>query len=202
MKFRDLYPTLEQARYHVFSPRDLMALYSGEKAASLKKALSRWRKKGWVSLLRRGVYELAYPKDLLIPDLYIANRLYAPSYVSLETALSHYGIIPEVAMAVTSITVKATRRFKNAHGLFWYRTVQARSFAGYHIEKQNGFDILIADPEKALADYLHFKTYRDKRFDIAGERFDKDALSRLDKKKMAAYAKIYGIDMKGLYAHL
>ncbi|MCX5712190.1 MAG: hypothetical protein NTY47_03830 [Candidatus Omnitrophica bacterium] len=135
--------------------------------------------------------------------MHIANKLYAPSYVSLETALSYYSIIPEVSMAVTSITTKSTRKFSNKHGLFIYRAIKPKVFNGYYVEKQGNFDILIAEPEKALADYLYFKTYRGKKISIPEERLDKEAISRLSRRKLESYAKEYCLNLKEvLYAHL
>lgn len=202
MEFTALFKTIEKHRYYVFSHNDLLSFYPNEKKDGLKKAVYRWKRNGSISPLRRGVYELTYPKDLHIPDLYIANHMYGPSYVSLETALSHYSIIPEVSMTVTSVTVKPTRRFRNRHGLFIYRTVKPAAFSGYYIERQGGFDVFIAEPEKALVDFLHFKTYRNKAFDYGEERLDKDSISRLNNKKINAYAKLYNLDLKGLHAYL
>ncbi|OHB76675.1 MAG: hypothetical protein A2Z34_12070 [Planctomycetes bacterium RBG_16_59_8] len=110
--------------------------------------------------MRKGISEVTFPVDLHIPDLYVANKLYAPSYISLETALSHYALIPEVAMAAVSVTCRTTRRFQNRHGLFLYRTMKPEAFCGYHIENHNGYDIFMADPEKALTDYLYFHARR------------------------------------------
>jgi len=137
-----------------------------------------------------------------VPDMYVANHLYSPSYVSLETALSDYSIIPEVSMAVTSITTKTTRRFRNKHGLFIYRTVKPEAFAGYYVEREGGFDILMAEPEKALVDFLYFKAYHNKKFKLEDERLDRDIISRLNRKKLNKYAGYYNMDLKGLYAYL
>lgn len=203
MNFKDLYRTLERNKYYVFSYQDMMSFYPKEKKDNLKKMIYRWRKNGWIYLLKKGLYELTYPKDFSISDMYIANKLYNPSYVSLDTALSNYSIIPEVAMAVTSITTKPTRRFKNKHGLFIYRTVKPDIFTGYYIEKHGDFDILIAEAEKAFVDYLYFKTYRSKKFDLESERLDGDVISRLNRKKLNKYAKLYNINLKELvYAYL
>ena len=100
MKFNDLYRRLEQDKYYLFSFKDILTFFPQESKDNLKKMISRWKEKGWLAALKRECYELSYPKDFNIPDFYIANRLYAPSYVSLETALSNYSIIPEVSMAV------------------------------------------------------------------------------------------------------
>jgi len=134
--------------------------------------------------------------------MYIANKLYSPSYVSLETALSDYSIIPEVAMSVTSITTKPTRRFKNKHGLFIYRAVRPEAFTGYLVRRHGTFDILIAEPEKALVDYLYFKAYRNKNYDFSEARLDKDAVSRLNKKKLKKYAELYKMDRRVIHAYL
>ena len=202
MNFKDLYKTLEKNKYYVFSHGDILSFYPDEKKHNLKKLIYRWKEKGWIYPLKRGLYELTYPKDFTIPDMYIANKLYSPSYVSLETALSNYSIIPEVSMAVTSITTKPTRRFKNRHGLFIYRTVKSNAFTGYYVEKQRAFNILIAEPEKALVDYLYFKTYRNKRLKLEDERLDKDVVLQLNKRKLNRYAKLYNINLKEFYAYL
>lgn len=199
MTFNGLYKTLENNKYYLFTFKDVLLFYPREREENLKKMLYRWKKKNWVYALKKGVYELSYPKELIIPDMYIANKLYSPSYVSLETALSHYSIIPEVAMAVTSITTKPTRRFKNKHGLFVYHTIKTDVFTGYYVDKQAGFDILIAEPEKALVDYIYFKSYRNKKFDIEEERVDKGIISRLSAKKINKYAKLYNINLKELF---
>ncbi|MFH1776353.1 MAG: hypothetical protein ABH952_02165 [Candidatus Omnitrophota bacterium] len=202
MNFNDLYKTLEKNKYEVFSYEDLLSFYPDENKYNLTKMIYRWKNKGWIYSLKRGLYELTYPRDFIIPDLYVANKLYSPSYVSMETALSNYSIIPEVSIAVTSLTTKPTRTFKNKHGLFYYRTVKPHVFTGYYIEQLSTFPILIAEPEKAFIDYVYFKTYRNKKFSFKDERFDREVISRLNKKKISRYAKLYRIDLKELYAHL
>ena len=105
-------------------------------------------------------------------------------------------------MAVTSLTTKPTRKFRNKHGLFIYRTIKPVCFTGYFVEKQGIFSILIAEPEKAIVDYVYFKTYRNKRFDFIEERLDKDKIMRLNKKKIYKYARLYDMDIKRFYAQL
>ena len=203
MNFKDVYKTLDKNKYYIFSYQDILAFYPDEKKDSLKALLCRWKAKGWIYSLKRGLYELMYPDDFNVADMYIANKLYEPSYVSLETALSNYSIIPEVSMAVTSITTKPTRRFKNRHGLFIYRTVKPIAFTGYHLEKQGEFSIRVAEPEKALIDFLYFKAWRNKEWTVDGQRLDKDIILRLNKRKLSRYARGYNLDLKErLYAYL
>ena len=203
MMFKELITLLVKQKFLVFSLEDLRTFYPKVKYDTLKKSLFRWKKAGWIAGLRRGLYELTFPGDLKLPDLYLANKIYTPSYVSLETALSSYGIIPEITIAVTSVTSKPTRRFKNQHGLFIYRTVQSRAFCGYQIEKYNGHDVLIAEPEKALVDYLYLNTCHSTTFDITALRLDRKKIKKMNQEKMQTYAALYGLDLKEvLYANL
>ena len=203
MMFETLIQLLAKQKFTVFSLEELCVFYPQEKRETLKKCLSRWKKKGWVTGLRRGLYELTFPSNLNLPDLYIANKIYTPSYVSLETALSNYGIIPEVAIAVTSVTSKPTRRFKNQHGLFIYRTVQPQAFCGYQVEKHGNYDVLIAEPEKALVDYLYLNTCHNTQFDITAQRFDYKKIKKMNSDKMQKYASLYELSLrKVLYANL
>lgn len=202
MKFTQFYKVLERSKYYVFSTDDVLAFFPDLTRGYLNNMLYRWKKRGLICSLKKGLYELAYPGEHDIPDMYIANKLYQPSYISLETALSNYSIIPEVSMAVTSITTKPTRRFKNTHGLFIYRTVKPVAFTGYHLQTQRSFDILIAEPEKALVDFLYFRVYPKRNIDVRAERLDKDVISRLSKKKLNKYAKLYGFDPRDIYDYL
>ena len=201
MRFQEVYKKLAEKQFFVFSFEDLTVFYPKENRGSLRQYLSRWKKSGWIASLRKGLYELTYPKDHNIPDFFIANKLYAPSYVSLETALSYYSILPEVSMAVVSISPKITRRFKNSHGLFIYHSVQPEAFRGVGIEKHGGLDILIAEPEKALVDFIYFKTRRAGKLDLDAERLDKKKVAGFNTKKLDTYARAYGLDLKKiLYA--
>ena len=203
MRFEDVYKALSAKNYYVFSADDVCTFFPGEKKTTVKQYLSRWKKSGLIAPLRKGLYELTFPHPRGLSDLYLANKMYSPSYVSLETALSHYGLIPEVSIAAMSVTSKPTRRFKNSHGLFIYRSVQPKAFSGYTIENHGGFDVLIAEPEKALTDFFYFKTRLGRRRDIGALRLDKKRTGRLDKKKLNAYGHIYDINIKDmLHAYL
>ena len=203
MRFEEAYRQLTQKKYYVFSFEDMCIFYPQEKRDNLKQLLSRWMKAGWISSLKKGLYELTYPERQTLPDLYIANKIYSPSYVSLETALSHYSVIPEVSMAVISVSPKPTRRFANFHGLFIYRSIQPKAFCGYGIERHNGFDVLMAEPEKALVDYLYLKTFRSTGFNFEQERLDRNRILKFNRKKLNSYALLYNLNLKEiLYAYL
>jgi predicted transcriptional regulator of viral defense system len=188
MKYIDLYKKLQDSRLYLFSTQDLFCLFPKEKKEILRQQIHYWKKHSWVRALKNGLYEIIYPEEKNIPDLFLANKLYSPSYVSLETALSIYNIIPEVAFGITSITTKPTREFKNYHGFFKYRSVRPRGFIGYRIIEENKFKIKIAEPEKALVDYIYFKLYDGDKVNVEEERFDLSVLKKLKKQRLYNYA--------------
>jgi predicted transcriptional regulator of viral defense system len=146
-----------------------------------------------LSRLRRGLYELSYPEPAVLPDLWVANRLYEPSYVSLETALSLHQLVPETAAQVTSVTTKATRRFTTPHGLFTYSTVRPAAFGGYGLRRLQGREVRIAGPEKALVDRLYFGLRRGESLEsLREERWDLPRLRGLKRAELAACARRYG----------
>lgn len=124
----------------------------------MKNQLTRWEKKGLIIKLRRGIYLFnQYNRKITPSRFYLANQLYEPSYVSLESALSLYGIIPERTASITSITTKKTARFKNEFGDFIYQHVGPRAFNGFILIKEdNGLEAFVAKPEKAVVDFLYF----------------------------------------------
>ncbi|RLC34757.1 hypothetical protein DRH14_02235 [Candidatus Shapirobacteria bacterium] len=84
----------------------------------------------------------------------ISNYLYQPSYISLQSALSFYGILPQFTYSITAITTKKTKKIISQQQEFTYSHIKTQLFHHYH--KQNGF--LIATPEKALFDSLYFQS--------------------------------------------
>lgn len=133
--------------------------------------LYRYAKKGFITRVKRGLY--VFP-DNLPPDLYVANKLYEPSYISLEFALSYHRVIPENVYEITSVTSKATQRFGALGKSYSYRRITKKAFTGYSVQKQKGFSFVIADAEKAFVDALYFRL-RSKRKPIS--RFDKDKIN-------------------------
>lgn len=115
-------------------------------------------KSGSIIRLKKGLY-VASPEETSKPlsrEL-IANHLYGPSYVSQETALRYYGLIPERVYLVKSVTTKHSRNFENTTGAYNYQNCKDEYFPiGIKIEENNGINFLIASPEKALCDLINF----------------------------------------------
>ena len=128
---------------------------------SLRNQLKRWEKRGLLIRLRKGFYLFNENDRAFDPDLsYIANHLYEPSYVSLEYALNSYSLIPERVIAVTSITTRKTMQFKNDFGNFTYQHIQPKAFRGFQRMGEGRFSFLMAEPEKAVVDFLYLNLGR------------------------------------------
>ncbi|MFH1054874.1 MAG: hypothetical protein V1744_02135 [Candidatus Altiarchaeota archaeon] len=190
MKYIGLANKLRKNKQTIFSLADILNLYPDANRKTLKNNLTNWQSRGYIGKLRRGIYEDA-TSGKETPDLYIANRLYTPSYVSLETALSYYNIIPEVTAQVTSVTTKPTREYRNRHGLFTYRSCKETAYSGYHILRYEGEKVMMADREKTLIDYIYYKLRNEGTIDYDEERFDRRAVGKVDWKKMRAYAGLF-----------
>lgn len=175
----------------------------GKEYSKPREYILRLIKKGELIRLKNGFYLIAEKIRIgtkqLIPYEQVANRLYGPSYVSLEWALSFYGLIPERVYTVTSITLGRNKEFHTPVGDFSYTHVTEKSYCLGVTQKEAGDFIggfLIASPEKSLAD-LVFKTCRARGKKelleelIESRRIDPDRLRQLDKVLLAEIAEGY-----------
>ena len=122
-------------------------------------------------------------------DLIAANLIYRPSYVSLHSALSHYGMIPEFVAHTTSVSTLKTARFINELGTFDYRHIKAELFWGYRsIDSASQRKILMASPEKALLDLLYLTPGLKSEDDMLQLRLDEDYMaSEFDLEQVRLY---------------
>ena len=137
--------------------------------------LTRWCRRGLLVKLRNQYY--AFPEYRQMPDFsrYVANRIYSPSYISLHSALSFYGMIPEEVVQLTSVTTLKTARFENDFGTFHYQNVKTPFYFGFEIKTmQSGRGLLFATPEKALLDLLYLNPYYKTEQDMEELRLDED----------------------------
>lgn len=150
--------TLIQKGVRLFSPEEFRRIFSVTLRAA--QGFINRHHEDIFTKLRNGLYAL---KSDPPGEWEIANRLYSPSYVSFETALSHYRIIPESVYSVTSATTKITREFTAQGKAYEYSRIKTQAYRGYRSEKQGQTTVLIAEPEKALVDYLYFVDLKLKR---------------------------------------
>src|SRR3990167_5388616 len=168
-------------KLYLFGANDIRALF-GLSAVATASLLHRYKIQGFILQVKRGFY--VFP-DVLPPDVYVANKIYAPSYISLEFALSYHGVIPETVYEITSVTTKTTRQFETLGKVFSYRKIKKTAYTGYEIQKQQGLSFYIADAEKAFVDanYLRLKN---KQKPIS--RFNKE---KINPERSLRYAKLF-----------
>lgn len=131
----------------------MLDLLTGYKRPNDK--ISELIKSGEIIPLKKGLY--VHTDDQSDPEPFlIANHLWGPSYVSLESALSYWGLIPERVYETSSITIKLSKKYKTPLGRYSYRTMPwpYYSYGIKSIEISEKQTVLIASPEKALCDKI------------------------------------------------
>lgn len=170
--------------YTVISVNEIRKMDSG---FNLRR-LVEWQGKGYIKKIIRGYYIFA---DLKLDEnvlFEITNRIYSPSYISLEMALSYYHMIPESVYGLTSATSRKTMVFETELGDFIYHTVRPRLLFGYKLVDYSGKKFKIAEPEKALLDYFYLNTSIQSKDDFAGIRIGKDQyFAQVDETRLVAY---------------
>ncbi|OJU80118.1 MAG: hypothetical protein BGO10_01280 [Chlamydia sp. 32-24] len=134
-----------------------------------------------------------------IPYELVANLLYGPSYVSLEWALSFYGMIPEKVYTISSMTLGRNKLFKTSIGDFAYHALSEKCYdVGITQKKNNDFvgSFFIATPEKAIIDTISKTCKGLNKYELKDEllfskRMDEEAITQLDKKLLEQIAKVY-----------
>lgn len=156
--------------------------------------LTRWVKRGLLIRLRQEYF--AFPEYLRRPDFaqYIANRIYRPSYISLHTALSFYGIIPEAVVQITSVTSLKTATFKNPFGEYSYKNIKPNLMFGYEPRPMaDGKTLLFSTPEKALLDLLYLYPFYNDAGELEQLRLDEDYMQEdLNRERLDEYRTRFG----------
>lgn len=156
----------------IFSPKDIKVLDPDFRLPTLYE----WESKGLVKKIRNNNYVFLdfnpHDKDYF----FIANKIYEPSYVSLESALSFYSIIPEEVYEVTSITTNKTNNFSTHFGKFTYSAVSPDLFFGYKLINYEPRNLSIASLEKTILDYLYLHPTLNSLDDYIELRWNKSIL--------------------------
>jgi len=176
----------------VFSSQQLSAF--GENTQVLRNQLTDWCRRGLVIKLRRGLYILNDADRRWTPSrLFLANQLYQPSYISTEYALHYYDLIPERVVDLTSVTPRKSAAFENHFGRFIYQHVKIKAFSGYRmIKDENNFNILVAEPEKALVDFLYLNLSRFKDSAQVVESLRLQNTDMLRTSRLFKYSRLFG----------
>ena len=177
-----------------------------------RKKINSLKKNGLIKPIKQGVYLVSedlgfrpYSKEIL------ANLIYGPSYISLETALSNYGFIPERVAITTSISIGRGKSFSTPVGEFEYHNIKETIyFLGVKLKEiSDGVFCQHATPEKALLDFIHT---RETKGDFSNSkeyfeylsnsyRFDLDAIKdQINLKKLESYSSHYPFKNVGWFA--
>jgi len=193
----------EKVKVLPFFSSDVAEIFSTS-PLTLRNQFSRWKKQGLLVELKRGLYVLSRgERQTTLSRQALAAILYQPSYISLESALSHYQMIPERVDTVMSVSPKKTRVFHNPEGTFSYRNLQTSLNFGFLAKKdENGYPYFIAEAEKALLDYLYLNLggLDPKDGDILDRFLRLQNRSIMNKNKLSSYARRFAV--KKLYAIL
>jgi|SRR3989339_351831 len=157
--------------FHIFSTNDIKMIAP----AFFSQRLVEWQKKGYIRKIIRNYYVFSGTEADEHLLFLTANKIYKPSYVSFETALAYYGLIPENVYLVTSASTRKTYVFNTPLGKFSYNSLKKSLFFGYKPIRYGKENFLIATAEKALLDYLYINAHIKTMGDIAELRLNRDA---------------------------
>ncbi len=150
--------------------------------------LNDWLNNGWIKRIRRFWYADSSFNPESYDYFFIANKIYSPSYISLESALSHYGFIPETTLQITSVSTRKTNLFDTQYGVFSYQSIKNNLYFGYEVIENNDRPFTLATPEKAILDYLYLHSEISTIEDLEGLRFNSEIInSTIDKEKFDTY---------------
>lgn len=169
---------LHQKRVSFFNITDARKIFGTKKENTLYKLLQRLEKAGIIKRISKGKYLFSFRET---NDFELANFLVNPSYVSLESALSFYGILSQFPYTITSVTPLKTKKIVHQEKEYEFSHLGSKYFFGF-IKKDK---FLIATPEKALLDELYFMAKKIRKIsltDLDLNLIDKNKFKRLSKK--------------------
>lgn len=168
-------------KLRVFTAGELQTIFKLSPRASLY-YLERGLKVGLFTKVRRGLYILKTDPPA---EQELANLIYRPSYLSFEYALAYYNLLPEMPYSTTSATTKPTKTIEVENRRFTYTHIKPKAYTGYQVITANDSQFLLAEPEKALVDYLYLVSLGRR------PRNDRLVTHTLDTSKLIKYAHLF-----------
>lgn len=182
MKFLELKNELKE--FPVFSLNDIKNI----DPVFHRRRLNEWQDKGYIKKIIRGFYlfsDIVFDEEILFK---ISNQIYYPSYISLESALSYYHLVPESIYGITAISTRKTYRFNTSFGEFSFRSIKPQLFFGYELKKNKRYHVKVASIEKALLDYFYLHPELNTVRDFDSLRINREILAeQADRNKMYEY---------------
>ncbi len=162
--------------------------------------LVRWQSKGYIVRLRNRWYAFNDTESHENIEWLAANLIYAPSYVSLHTALSWYNLIPEMIAPTTSVSTRKTNRFSTPIGEFDYHRIKPELFGfgylledmdSYKGERNNSRKIMVATPQKAILDFFYINNFYSSEKDMEDLRLNDIELRKIINNEFYQYLDRY-----------
>ncbi len=179
--------SLYDSPFSLFTTKSLRDLWGSVIApSSLFSLISRLEEHKVLHRLERNKYSLA---GRVVHDFLVANFLYEPSCVSLQTALNFQGVLPQFPYEITSVTPKKSITKSIDGKVFRYVHIKNTLFWGYDLHE----GILMAQPEKALLDLIYLKTKG-----LATVHMDDYTIEGINKSRYYAYAKQFPLSRKDI----
>jgi len=154
-------------------------------------------KAGELTSIKNGLYIPGVQSKVSKPESFlIANHLWGPSYISFESALAHWGYIPERVYEISSVTIKISKKYKTPAGRFTYKHAELPyySFGITNVLLTPKQRVFIATPEKAICDKITMTAGVQLRspmqvlaFLIEDMRIDQDKLRTLNLEQIASW---------------
>lgn len=182
MKYLEIQKYLEKLK--IFSVEDLRIIDPNYD----KSKISKWIKSWYIKKIIRWFYTLNSIPLNQNSLFSISNKIYSPSYISLEMAFCYYGIIPEQVFNITAVSTQKTISFDTDIGSFSYKKIKSELFWWYKIVKIGENRFLIAELEKAFIDYFYLHSTIKSIEDLEALRLNIQVLNKyLDIKKLNKY---------------
>ncbi|MBI2259441.1 MAG: hypothetical protein HYU67_11170 [Flavobacteriia bacterium] len=152
-----------------------------------KKNLVYWQKKNYIKKIRNNYYY--FSKNELSDEFlfFVANKIYHPSYISLESSLSYYSVIPESVFTSTSVSTLKTNHFSTLIGIFSYNNIKENLFFGYTLIQYKNHFFKLANLEKTVLDYLYLHPEIAAKNDFDSLRWNKEVLKKINFKRLSDY---------------
>jgi len=173
--------------YPVFSVMDIKKRFPDFNS----RRLVEWQQKEYILKVRRGFYafvERRKDEDFMY---FVANKIWKPSYISMESALAYYDFIPEGVFTITSTTTRNTASYSTPVGNFDYRSIKPILFFGYRLIAKREFTYKMGEPEKVILDFFYSRKLNSFE-SIEAIRFNNSQVKELiDMAKLAQYQKVF-----------
>jgi predicted transcriptional regulator of viral defense system len=156
---------------------------------SVHAALRRQESKGFVERVARNIYLNKLARGFEVREL--AGALRPNSYISLESALAEWGISSQLPALLTCVSASYVRDIKTRSVHITFRKIKKELFWGFSEKKGRYLTYKLAEPEKALLDWVYFR-----RMDALPISLDEIRIESLNRSRLLAYAQKYPLPVQ------